>query len=116
MYKDNKGFEYEEIAKKYLQNNNFKILEHNFTSKFGEIDFIALKEGRISFVEVKGRQNQDYGMPREAVTKNKQKKIVSCANYYLMRNELDDTPCQFDVIEIILEDKIINYIDNAFWT
>ena len=38
MYNKNKGFEYEKIAEKYLQNNNYKILEVNFISKFGEID------------------------------------------------------------------------------
>jgi len=43
MYKDNKGYEYEEIAKNYLLKNNYKIIEQNFTSKFGEIDIIAIK-------------------------------------------------------------------------
>ncbi|HCS10675.1 MAG TPA: hypothetical protein DIV40_04380, partial [Clostridiales bacterium] len=57
MYNKNKGFEYEKIAKKYLRYNNYKILEVNFISKFGEIDIIAEKNDRLHFIEVKGRIN-----------------------------------------------------------
>lgn len=114
MYKKNKGFKYEEIAKKFLEDNNYQILEQNFTSKFGEIDLIAKKNGRLFFVEVKGRKNTDYGFPREAVTSSKIKKIISSAKYFLSINRLDDIPCQFDVIEIIKDDRTINLIENAF--
>jgi len=114
MYKENKGYQYEEIAKRYLLKNNYKIIEQNFTSKFGEIDIIALKDSIISFIEVKGRKNTRYGMPREAVTWNKQKKIILCAKYFLMLNKYDDIQCRFDVIEIILDDKKIEHIENAF--
>lgn len=115
MYKENKGYEYEELAKKYLLKHNYKILNQNFISKFGEIDIIAEKDGVISFIEVKGRINTDHGFPRESVTLNKQKKIISAAKYYLLKQNNDDLICQFDVIEIILKDKQINYIENAFW-
>lgn len=115
MYKENKGYQYEEIAKRYLLNNNYKIIEQNFTSKFGEIDIIALKDGIISFIEVKGRKNTNYGMPREAVTLYKQKKIILCAKFFLLQEKYYDVQCKFDVIEIILEDKIIEHIEDAFW-
>ncbi|MBP1925458.1 putative endonuclease [Sedimentibacter acidaminivorans] len=116
MYKDNKGYQYEEIAKRYLLKNNYKILEQNFTSKFGEIDIIALKDGIISFIEVKGRKNIKYGLPREAVTISKQKKIISCAKFFLLQRKYSDIQCQFDVIEIILDDKVIEHIEDAFCT
>ncbi len=114
MYKDNKGYQYEEIAKRYLLKNNYKIIEQNFISKFGEIDIIALKNGIISFVEVKGRKNSNYGMPREAVTLNKQKKIILCAKYFILQRKYYDVQCQFDVIEIILDDRVIEHIEDAF--
>lgn len=114
MYLKNKGYEYEEIAKKYMLNHGYKILEQNFMSKFGEIDIIAEKNGIILFVEVKGRINTDFGYPRESVTMSKQKKIISAAKYYLFKMNRDDISCQFDVIEIILSEKSINYIENAF--
>lgn len=116
MYDKNKGFEYEKIANKYLRDKGFEILEENFTSKFGEIDIIASKNLRLHFVEVKGRKNTLYGYPREAVTIHKQKRIISAAKYYFMLLGSDDISCQFDVIEIIIENNEINHIENAFWT
>jgi putative endonuclease len=114
MYDKNKGYEYEEIAKKYLLNNNYEIIEENFISKFGEIDIIANKDGRLHFIEVKGRINNNHGYPREAVTYTKQKRLISTAKYYFMLKGKDDYFCQFDVIEIIFTEKTINHIKNAF--
>lgn len=114
MYEKNKGFAYENIAKKYLQNKGYEILEENFVSKFGEIDIIAAKDERLHFIEVKGRKNTSHGYPREAVNFSKQKKLRSAAKYYFMLKGKDDYFCQFDIIEIILEDRKLNYIENAF--
>ena len=33
MYDKNKGFEYEKIAKKYLLDNGYEIVEENFSCK-----------------------------------------------------------------------------------
>lgn len=114
MYDKNKGFEYEKIAKKYLLDNNFIIIEENFVCKFGEIDIIAQKDNRLHFIEVKGRKNTKFGYPKEAVTFSKQKKLTSAAKYFFMLKGKDDYFCQFDVIEIILEGRELNYIENAF--
>ncbi len=114
MYDKNKGFQYERIAERYLLKNQYTIIEKNFISKFGEIDIIASKEGRIHFIEVKGRKDISFGYPREAVTISKQKKIISAAKYYFLLIGKDDMPCQFDVIEIIMNNREINMIDNAF--
>lgn len=114
MYKENKGFYFEEIAKRYLQKNKYVILDTNFFCRFGEIDIIALKNSVICFVEVKGRKNTDFGYPREYVTPSKIKKIISAAKYYIMKKSYSDLSCRFDVIEIIADKKEINYIENAF--
>lgn len=109
------GKSYEVIAKKYLENKNYKIIEMNFFCKLGEIDIIANNDNILVFVEVKARKDTKHGYPREAVTKSKQRKIIKTAKYYIMKKNLDDIQCRFDVIEIIYEDKIINHLENAFW-
>lgn len=114
MYTKNKGYEYEQIAKNYLLDNAYKIIEENFSCRLGEIDFIASKDNRLHFIEVKGRVDTKYGYPREAVTKSKQNRIKSAAKYYFMLLGKDDFYCQFDVLEIIVKDKEINLIENAF--
>lgn len=114
MYDKNKGYEYERIAKLYLINRGFEIIEENFICRLGEIDIIASKNNILHFIEVKGRLNTNYGFPREAVTKPKQRRIISAARYYFMLNGNDDCLCQFDVLEIISEDREINFIEDAF--
>lgn len=114
MYTKNKGFGYEAAAKNYLLAKDYTIVEENFICRFGEIDIIARKDDRIHFIEVKGRINTDHGYPREAVTYAKQRRLKSAARYYFMLQGRDDYPCQFDVIEIILETREINHLENAF--
>jgi len=115
MYDKNKGFEYEKTARSYLMDRGYDIIEENFTCRFGEIDIIASKNSRLHFIEVKGRKNIEHGYPREAVTTAKQKKIIKAARYFFMCMGSDDFLCQFDVIEIIVDNKEINHIENAFW-
>lgn len=114
MYDKNKGFEYERIAVRYLHDCGYKVLKMNFSCRMGEIDIVAEKNGRIHFIEVKGRQDTAHGYPREAVTFHKQKRIITAARYYLMLLGQDDIPCQFDVIEIIADSRQVNHLENAF--
>lgn len=115
MHNKNKGYEYEKVAKKYLQDRGYIILEENFNCRLGEIDVIASKNNRLHFVEVKGRINTEHGYPRESVNRSKQKRIILAAKYYFMLKGTDDLLCQFDVIEIIIDNNVINHIENAFW-
>ena len=43
----------EAAAREYLENNDYDILEQNFSLKTGEIDIIAEKGGCTIFIEVK---------------------------------------------------------------
>ena len=99
-------------VRKYLEKKKYKILEQNYKNKLGEIDIIAMDKKTLVFVEVKTRSTLAYGMPSEAVNSRKRQKIRNVAQLYLLKNNLDDTNCRFDVIEIF--DSEINHIQNAF--
>ena len=102
----------EVVAFNYLKENNYKILETNYTCKLGEIDIIAQKDDIIVFVEVKARTTAKFGLPREAVTPYKQHKIKLVATFYLQKTKNFGKICRFDVIEILGGN--INHIQNAF--
>lgn len=96
--------------KKYLK---YKILTTNYVNKLGEIDIIASQKNTLIFIEVKSRETTAFGLPREAVDKNKQNKIRKTAILFLQENNLyEKCDVRFDVCEVI--DKQINYITNAF--
>lgn len=105
MYKSHEtGKEGEIIASDYLEKNKYSIIERNFACKIGEIDIIAfdLVSSEIVFVEVKTRTNIKYGKPKEAVNETKQKHIYRTAQYYLIKNKLEDRFVRIDVIEVYL--------------
>jgi putative endonuclease len=45
----------EHLAVRYLENHGYKIIERNYTRKWGEIDIIATKGDLLLFVEVKSK-------------------------------------------------------------
>lgn len=106
------GTQGEIIAKQYLIKQKYAILETNFTNSLGEIDIIAKDKDTIVFVEVKTRQTDRFGLPREAITKYKQNKIRKVATGYLKLKHQMNSPVRFDCIDI-LDDKI-THIKNCF--
>jgi len=95
----NKGRIYEEKASQFLSLKGYKILERNFFSSAGEIDIIAQDKRNLVFVEVKERKNTFYS-PYEAVERNKRRKIIQTAKYYLLKRKIKNTPLRFDVVSI----------------
>lgn len=109
MYKNQViGIKGEEIARSYFRSLGYKIIKTNYRCRQGEIDIIAkdLVSKELIFTEVKTRTSFNYGMPAEAVNKNKQKHIVSATKYYTYKNNLFNKFIRFDVIEILIKDKI----------
>lgn len=101
MYERHKvGKEGEEYATKYLEEKGYKIIQRNFECKQGEIDIIAKEKNEYVFIEVKTRQNYNYGMPCEAVNEKKQKHIWNATKYYLYSHKLENKFIRFDVIEV----------------
>ncbi|WP_131040867.1 YraN family protein [Clostridioides difficile] len=114
MNNKEKGDFGEEIAVNYLLSKGARILEKNYRLKIGEIDIIAKMGREVIFVEVKSRSNIKFGYPCESVSYKKRKKIIGIANYYIIKNNLNNILVRFDVIEVYLLEKRINHIVNAF--
>ncbi|MFO3716476.1 YraN family protein [Anaerococcus cruorum] len=104
----------EEIVANFLIANGYEILGRNYLKPYGEVDIIALKNNIVCFVEVKARKNIKYGYPREAVNYHKQQRIAKASQTYLIENNLTDYIMRFDVAEVFIESRKINYIENAF--
>lgn len=124
MAKISKGAAGEVIAARFLLQKGYTILDVNARGRMGEIDIVAKDDTYIAFVEVKTREENDpvFEAPREAVTKDKQAKIIKTASLYLKTHKSDLQP-RFDVIEVItpvngapLEAKEIVHLKNAFET
>ena len=107
----------ENLARNYLVSNGYCILEINYTVPFGEIDIIAEINRCICFIEVKCRKSRKYGLPEEAVTSHKKKKIIKVAQFYINKKKIKNKLFRFDVISVQFEQSLlkeIKHITNAF--
>lgn len=102
----------ENIAVEYLQKNGYKILDRNFNCRYGEVDIIALHGQYYVFIEVKSRNTMLFGTPREAISSNKQQRIIGVARYWLFKKRKTGVPVRFDVVEVV--DGIPSVIVDAF--
>jgi putative endonuclease len=107
----------EKIALNYLIDNKYKVIARGFRLFRGEIDIIANDQKTLVFVEVKTRRSTDYGSPEESVTPSKQRQIRKIAQGFLVKNNLQDVECRFDVISLSFDEKegySIRHIKDAF--
>lgn len=95
----------ENLACKYLEENNYTVIERNFLCRQGEIDIVAkdIKKSELIFIEVKTRSNFRYGNPADAVNKSKQKRMVQAIKYYIYKNDINNIAIRLDVIEIFIQ-------------
>ena len=105
-------------AARYLRSIGYDIAASNYRCRFGELDIVARDGQTIVFVEVKTRSPGAATLPREAVTRAKQRKLCRAALYYLGQN-IAAASIRFDVIEVILDSSFpaparINHIKHAF--
>lgn len=104
----------EEIAKKYLENQGYKILETNRRfSRYCEIDIIALDKDTVVFCEVKTRKTNACGTPLEAITRSKFENIKKGLFYYRSENPQYKL-FRIDVIGITIKPEIqIKHLKNV---
>lgn len=123
LRKDKKALAYElgkageDVALTYLEKKKFKIIEKGFRFLRGEIDLIALEGETIVFIEVKTRKSTEFGYPEESITPAKRHQLRRVAQGYLLRKNIQDVECRFDVLSVTydeLKGYTVNHIRDAF--
>lgn len=96
------GVEAEQKARQYLENKGLQFVAQNFRCKVGEIDLIMRDRNVWVFVEVKFRQNKQYGAAAEYFTHNKAAKVKrAIAHYFLVSgNNPAHTAHRIDLVAI----------------
>lgn len=87
-------------AESYLQQQGLKTLKKNYRCKAGEIDLVMTTTSHLVFVEVRMRNNKQFGDGLDSITTTKQRKISRAAQHFLQTNPTLDLPCRFDAISV----------------
>ena len=93
------GIAGERLAREYLLKQGYAIGGENIVICGVELDFIAIKDNRIAFVEVKTRSS-DFTDPLDAVDHKKQCRLARAADRYIRIYNIPREP-QFDIITVI---------------
>jgi putative endonuclease len=92
----------ERLAAGALVKHGYRVLEHNFRCRYGEIDIVAEEGADLVFVEVKTRRGQSHGLPEEAVTWRKARKLAEVATCYLDQHACSERAWRIDVVAVQL--------------
>ena len=67
----------------YLEQNGYNIRARNWRTRWCEIDIIASKAGRLYFIEVKARKNDNFGSGLDYITSKKQLQMQFAAELWV---------------------------------
>jgi len=116
----------EKIGAKYLEKKGFEILGINYLKKWGEIDIVGRKTGKVHFIEVKTvsyetkaqlQHNVSHGTwkPEDNVHAYKIKKLSRAIKSWIMENKYEGE-WQIDVlaVKIVVSEKYasVKYLPN----
>lgn len=109
----------EEQAAKYLKKQGYRVLERNYSCRFGEIDLIVSNREYLVFVEVKLRKSDAVARAAEFVDYRKQTRLRTTAELWLSIHDTELQP-RFDVVEIYAPEgentkkPLIHHLEDAF--
>jgi putative endonuclease len=95
----------EELAREYLEENGYRILDENYENDQGELDLIAHEPSTdvFVFVEVRTRKENLFRAER-SIDGEKREQVVQTASRFLARRNALGVPHRFDVIGVTLHD------------
>lgn len=104
----------ENVAREFLLAQGYAISGENIRIAGSEIDFIAMKDDNICFVEVKTRAT-DFTDPADAIDRRKRSRLTRAADAYMNSYDIPLEP-RFDIVLVIgnPSDFTVEHIPDAF--
>jgi putative endonuclease len=107
-----RGREAEDAALRFLERQGLKLLERNYSCRFGEIDLVMRDGPATVFVEVRLRASSAFGGARESITAAKRARLLAAARHYLSAHARHPE-CRFDAV-LLNGDGGLDWVRNAF--
>ena len=111
------GKQGESIAKQYLEENGYDVIETNWRFHHYELDIVATDGKELIIIEVKTRSDNYLIAPELAVNKGKIRRIVTASDAYARMKGIS-LPIRFDIICLIKKGtsySVENHIEDAFF-
>ena len=106
----------EELARRFLADKGFNILETNYRCRRGEVDIVARSGDELVFVEVRTRSGNAFGSPEESVTEGKARRLADTAQTFLQEREMEEAAWRIDLVAVRVDSRgnaEISHLENA---
>jgi len=110
----------EDLAAGWYTSRGYTVLERNWRCRDGELDLVVARGGGVVFCEVKTRTGSTFGLPAEAVTAEKQRRLRRLATRWLAEQPPGGrgfAELRFDVASVSLRAgaaPVVEVIEAAF--
>lgn len=102
----------ERLAARRYQADGYTVVARNWRCNDGELDLVLRGDGVLVFAEVKTRSSDRFGVPAEAVTPAKQRRIRKLAQRFCADTGERARTLRFDVVSVLRGD--VEIIENCF--
>ena len=115
-YRQRLGARGEDRAADWYRASGYDVIARNWRCPEGELDLVVSLPGELVFCEVKTRSSDRFGVPAEAVTAAKQRRLRALAVRFLAEHPQVAGPAggsiRFDVVAVI--GSTVDVIEAAF--
>jgi putative endonuclease len=108
----------EDAVARWYADAGYRVLDRNWRCREGELDVVVARDSVLVFCEVKTRRGTGFGVPAEAVTFTKQRRLRTLAMRWLDAHpEARARTLRFDVASVLAPRDaaaVIDVIEGAF--
>jgi putative endonuclease len=107
----------EDAVAAWYQTAGYRVIDRNWRCRDGELDIVVTRGDTLVFCEVKTRASTRFGVPVEAVTATKQRRVRMLAARWLAEHNTRRRTLRFDVASVMRGadgQLIVEVLEDAF--
>ena len=100
-----------------VEDLGMRVVDRNYSTRFGEVDLIATAGDTLVFIEVRARRSKAFATPAETVSGRKSQRLVAASHRYLQTTDIPWENWRIDVASVELDvwgrPSAVEFIESA---
>ena len=93
----------ESFAAAALEDRGMTVIGRNFSTRFGEVDLVALAGETLVFVEVRARRSRAFVTPAETVMGEKSRRLIVACQQFIQDTDVTWSDWRIDIASVELD-------------